>query len=203
MIQPDSEPQTASPPRSPGRPRCEASRLAILEAAFLLLKERSLNEITSAAIAKRAGVSKATLYRWWPSKEAVVLDAYFHAVDEHFPRVLTDDPLVDLRHHVRSAYKGMKGQNGEIFATLVASGHFHPQVMCELNDQMNSPRCKETEVLVQRAIDAGQLRPGIDIELVIELLYGPLFGRLMTRVPIGDDLADSTFDHVLRGLRAE
>lgn len=195
--------QTHSPPRSPGRPRCEAARKAILDAANALLRTRPLTEITSAAIAKAAGVSKATLYRWWPSKEAVVLEAYFESMDESFDNPPTDDPLADLRRHIEIAYRNLAGPDGEIFAMLVASGHFHPDVMSQLNDQMNSPRCKETETHIERAIRAGQLRPGLDPELITELLYGPLFGRLMTQAPIEPDLAERTFDLVLRGLHAE
>lgn len=203
MIEPPSKSQSDSATRSPGRPRCETSRLAILKAAYDLLKERPLPEITSAAIAERAGVSKATLYRWWPSKEAVVLDGYFAAMDQHFEVEPTEDPLADLERHMRSAYKTMSGPDGAIFATLVASGHFHPKVMNELNEQMNSPRCQETELLIQRAIKAGQLRADLDPEMVTDLLFGPLFGRLMTNAPVEPDLAERTFNLVVRGMLAQ
>ena len=111
--------------KSPGRPRSEASRKAILCAAYELLREKPLPEITAAALAKRAGVSKATLYRWWPSKEAIVLDGYFEAIDHHFEAPCSDDALADLEQHLRRGYAAMSGPDGQIFASLVASGHFH------------------------------------------------------------------------------
>ena len=124
-------------PRGPGRPRSEASRQAILTAAYELLREKPLPEITSAAIAQLAGVSKATLYRWWPSKEAVVLDGYFDAMESRFVVPHTDDPLADLRVHLRGGYAMMAGPDGQIFASLIASGHFHPHVREALNASAN------------------------------------------------------------------
>jgi len=197
----DPKYSTTETHRSPGRPRCEASRQAILAAAYALLKERALPEITSAAIAKRAGVSKATLYRWWSSKEAIVLDGYFEAIDGHFCVTETENALADLRAHLRGGYAAMAGPDGAIFATLVASGHFHADVRAALNDQLNSPRCKDTEGVLQRAIASGQLRADLDVELVTKLLLGPLFERLMTGEPVEPGLADRILDLVLVGLR--
>ncbi len=88
----------------PGRPRSEAARQAILTAAYQLLRERPIPEITADALAKRTGVSKATLYRWWPSKEAIILDGYFEALDHHFSGPCREDPLDDLAEHLRSGY---------------------------------------------------------------------------------------------------
>lgn len=187
--------------RGPGRPRSEASRQAILTAAYDLLKEQALPDITSTAIAKRAGVSKATLYRWWSSKEAIVLDGYFEAIDGHFCVTATANALADLRTHLRGGYAAMAGPDGAIFATLVASGHFHADVRAALNDQLNSPRCKDTESVLMRAIDSGQLRPDLDVELVTKLLFGPLFERLMTGEPIEPGLSDRILDLVLVGLQ--
>jgi AcrR family transcriptional regulator len=190
------------PSRSPGRPRSEAARLAILRAAYELLQEKALPDITSAALAERAGVSKATLYRWWPSKEAVVMDGYFEAMDAAFQAPHTDDPLADLKLLVQRGYRAMSGSDGEIFAALVASGHFHPDVRKALDDQLNSPRCKDTEHLLQRAIDAGTLREDLDLPLVVDQLFGPLMSRLMTGAPIESDLAERVLENLLNGLRA-
>lgn len=198
IVNPADEPN-APASRSPGRPRSEAAHQAILSAAYELLREKSLPEITSAAIAERAGVSKATLYRWWPSKEAIVLDGYFDALESRFAAPDTGDPLTDLREHLRGAYATMAGPDGQIFASLVASGHFHPDVRAALNAQLNSPRCQDTELLLQRALDAGLLKAGLDIELAVDQLFGPAFVRLLTGEPVEADLADSVLDQLLRG----
>jgi len=197
---PDPCADSATPPRSPGRPRCEESRIAILEAAFRLAIERPLDKLTSAEIAAEAGVSKATLYRWWPSKERVVLDAFFHVVDAESAIETTGDPLADLRSQVRRAYERMGGVHGALFAKLVASGHFKPAVMEQLNDELNSPRCHMTHELLTSAIASGQLRADLDPELVADLLFGPLFSRLMTCTPVEPHLADRVLDHVIRGI---
>ncbi len=189
------------PTRSPGRPRCEAARQSILTAAYELLREKPLPEITAAALAKRAGVSKATLYRWWPSKEAIVLDGYFDALDHHFEAPHTKDPLADLALQLRNGYRAMAGPDGAIFASLIASSHFHPDQRKALNEQLNSPRCKDTELLLARAVEAGQLRAGLDLQLVVKLLFGPLFERLLVGEPIELDLSERILELVLAGLR--
>ncbi len=190
---------STDPPRGPGRPRSEASRQAILTAAFELLQERPLPEITGAALAQRAGVSKATLYRWWPSKEAVVLDGYFDALKHRIAPSCTGDPLTDLRTHVREAYRMMGGPEGKMFAAFVASGHFDEKLREALNKELNSPRCKDTEGILGRAVAAGQLRPGLDIQLCAELIWGPAFFRLMTGSPIEEGLADRVTDGLIAG----
>ena len=187
--------------KTPGRPRSEAARQAILTAAYELLREVPLPEITAAALAKRAGVSKATLYRWWPSKEAIVLDGYFEAMDHHFTGPCSEDPLEDLALHLRTGYAAMAGPDGTIFASLVASGHFHPEVRLALNEQLNSPRCKDTETILMRAVEAGQLRRDLDPELATKLLFGPLFERLMIGETLEPNLADRILGMVLPGLK--
>ncbi|MDF1799036.1 MAG: TetR/AcrR family transcriptional regulator [Planctomycetota bacterium] len=206
MTDPDHSPSQAptepctEAARGPGRPRSEASRQAILTAAYELLQEKPLPEITSAALAKRAGVSKATLYRWWSSKEAIVLDGYFDAIEHRFPPPATDDPMADLRSHLRDAYSMMGGPDGRIFASLVASGNFHEKLREALNEQLNSPRCRDTQKLLVRAVEAGRLAPALDLELCTELIWGPAFFRLMTGAPIEDDLADRVLGMLVCGL---
>ena len=95
----------------------------------------------------------------------------------------------------------MAGPDGAIFASLVASGHFHPDIRKELNEQLNTPRCKDTHNILERAVEAGQLREDLDPELVTKLLFGPLFERLMIGEPLEVDLADRILEVVLSGLR--
>lgn len=202
MSAPDDQPPAPPCSRAPGRPRSEAARQAILNAAYELLQEVDLPNITSSQLAKRAGVSKATLYRWWPSKEAVVLDGYFHALEHRIVTPNTGDPLADLTAHVREAYTMMAGDEGRIFASLVASGTFHPKIREALNQELNSPRCHDTEDLLARAQTAGLLAPDADLELCAELLWGPAFYRLMTATPFEPDLADRVLGLLLSGFGA-
>jgi len=198
----DSSSSHCAGPRGPGRPRSEASRQAILTSAYELLQEKSLPDITSAELAKRAGVSKATLYRWWPSKEAIVLDGYFDALEHRIVPPATDDPMADLRAHLREAYAMMGGPDGRIFASLVASGTFHEKIREALNAELNSPRCHDTEDLLTRAVEAGILAKDADLELCTELLWGPAFFRLMTGAPMEEDLPDRVLDSLISGFGA-
>lgn len=202
MIEQHADDPERQAPRGPGRPRSEASRHAILTAAYQLLREKPLPEITSDAIAKQAGVSKATLYRWWPSKEAIVLDGYFDALESRFAEPDSGDPLEDLRVHLREGYAAMAGPDGEIFASLVASGHFHSHVRDALNAELNSPRCQDTERLLQRLVDAGVLRADLDVELAVDQLFGPVFFRLMTGAEVEEGLAERVLEQLISGFGA-
>ncbi|MDF1836498.1 MAG: TetR/AcrR family transcriptional regulator [Planctomycetota bacterium] len=186
--------------RSPGRPRCENAHQALLNAAQDLLREVPLSGITSASLAKRAGVSKATLYRWWPSKEAILLEGYFEGLKVTCGAPETEDAMVDLREHIRQAYHAMAGPDGVIFASLIADGHAHPEMRKALNDELNSPRCEDVEHLLKRAVAAGQLRSDLDVPLVVDQIFGPLFSRLMTGQPVEEDLGERVFEMLLQGL---
>ena len=186
--------------RNPGRPPSEAARQAILAAANDLLHQTPLANITSSALAKQAGVSKATLYRWWPSKEAILLEGYFEGLNTACNAPETEDAYADLREHICQAYTAMAGPDGLIFAALVADGHAHPEMRKALDDELNSPRCKDTEHLLKRAMDAGQLRADLDVELAVDHLYGPLFSRLMTGQKIDENLGPRVFDLLIAGL---
>lgn len=182
------------PHKPPGRPRSEEARQAILTAAYELLRESPLCAITSADLADRAGVSKATLYRWWPSKEAILLDGYFACLAGGIEAPSSDDPLADLFESVRMGYETMSGPDGEVFADLVAASRFDEQLQEALNEQLNGPRCQDTVRLLQAAVDAGQIPPVENPDLVIEMIYGPLFSRLMTGEEIEPGLSDSILE---------
>ncbi len=185
--------------KTPGRPRSEAARQAILAAAYELLRESPLSAITSSALAERAGVSKATLYRWWPSKEAILLDGYFESISTSCDVSPSEDPLGDLLDSVRMGYDTMSGPDGEIFADLVAAARFDEDMQKALNEQLNGPRCQDSVRLLQAAIDAGQIPPVQNPDLVIEMIYGPLFSRLMTGEEIEANLSDSILEMLFPG----
>ena len=192
-----ARPLSTTQPKPPGRPRSEAARQAILTAAYQLLKESPLSAITSALLADRAGVSKATLYRWWPSKEAILLDGYFETISHAIEQEPSGDPLSDLTASVQRGYATMSGPDGEIFADLVAASRFDGDMQKALNEQLNGPRCQETVQILQAAIDAGQVEPVDDPDLLIEMIYGPLFSRLMTGEEIEPDLADRILEKLV------
>lgn len=189
--------------RSPGRPRSEASRRAILDAAYLLLCRVGLREISMDSLASAAGVSKATIYRWWPSKEAVLMEGYLNAVELRvgFPR--TDSPLDDLRTQLRNVMDTIRGPDGEILRQIIACGQHCSEILAAFREAVQEPRRRDAAALLSRAVAAGEVRADIDVEVTIDAIYGPIFHRLLTgHGDLDHRFADALLDTVIRGIAA-
>jgi AcrR family transcriptional regulator len=105
--------------RTTGRPRSEKTRKAILKAAFHLLKREGFDGVSTQQIAIQAGVSTATLYRWWDNKQAILLDAYLETTRDLLPSGKHGSPLVRLRNYTLRIAEFLKSENGSVFLRLL------------------------------------------------------------------------------------
>lgn len=165
----------------PGRPRSESARRAILQASLGLLRSHGIAGVTAEAIAERAGVSKATLYRWWPCAAATAMDAFFEEVFSRLRTVATDDPLHDMRTRLRQGSRLMAGELGDVLAGLIATTHTDPRLAESFRERYVEPGRADFRRLLQRAVDAGQLRADLDLEIAIDVLSGVFFYRRLVR----------------------
>lgn len=194
--------QDTSEPRGPGRPRSEASRRAILDAAYALLRDEGLRAVSMDSLARSAGVSKATIYRWWPSKEAVLMEGYLDAVETRVSFPHTGSALDDLRVQLHRVIDTMKGPDGVILSQIIACGQYCPEIMNAFRGEVQEHRRKDAFALLRRAVAGGEVRSDIDVEVTIDALYGPVFHRLLTgHAPLDHAFADALFDTVTVGLR--
>jgi AcrR family transcriptional regulator len=164
-----------------GRPRSEASRNAILEAARELLLQHGLGSISMDAVAERAGASKATIYRWWPSKELLALDALF---SEWAPgpaaRYDTGSLEGDLLALIRPWARQLTAQPyGRVIAALVTRAQSDPGFAEEYRARFVQPRREQGRAIFARAIDRGEIPADTDVEAALDLLYGPFYHRLL------------------------
>lgn len=188
---------------TPGRPRSERARLATLEATGDLLVEGGLGAVTMESIAARAGVSKVTIYKWWPSRGAVAVDAYFHRFDETYSYVDTGDVAADLTTQLRLLIHAFGSRAGEIMAELIGQAQSDPSLADMLRAGWLLPRREATAAVLRRGIDRGQIRPDVDVPTVMDQLYAPLYWRLMMRhEPLDDTLAAELVRNTLEGVRA-
>jgi len=186
-----------------GRPRSERARLAVLEAAADLLVEGGLRSTTIESIAARAGVSKVTIYKWWPTRGAVAVDAYFHRYRETIDFEDTGDVAGDLTAQIRSLIDAFTGRAGAVMAELIGQAQFDANLAEVLRARWIAPRRALTTAVLQRAVDRGQLRPGTDIPALMDQLYAPLYFRLIMRhEPLDDALAQTLVTTALNGARA-
>ncbi|MDX6679818.1 MAG: hypothetical protein QOE31_3870 [Solirubrobacteraceae bacterium] len=164
-----------------GRPRSETSRTAILAAARELIATHDLSSISMDAVAVRAGASKATIYRWWPSKELLALDALSSewAPARPDPRdtgSLDGDLLALMRPWARQL---AAKPYGRVLAALITKAQSDAAFAEEYRARFVQPRREQARAIFARAIDRGEIPADTDTEVAIDLLYGPFYHRIL------------------------
>jgi AcrR family transcriptional regulator len=189
------------PPKARGRPRDEEARQRILDAALEVLDEVGFAQVTTEAIAERAGASKATIYRWWPNKAAVLIEAFREAVSPDLPFPDTGCVRKDIQLQLRTFVTMLTGRRGRIFAAFLGATQTDPDVAAAFRTFWITPRREVAKAALARKMERGQLRPGIDLDVILDLLYGPIYYRVMTgHGPLDMEYADQLADAALRGL---
>jgi len=187
--------------RPPGRPRSERAHRAILQAANELLESEGFASVTVEAIAERAGVSKATVYRWWPNRAAVVMDGFLSIVSSEVPFPHTGHAQEDIRLHMRRLAEAFGGKMGRTVAALIAEGQADPELAEALRSRWLSVRRTEAKEILELGIERGELRDDIDPEVAVDVLYGPIYYRMLVgHAPLDSDFADVLADHAFAGL---
>src|ERR671921_499861 len=189
--------------RPPGRPRSERARRAILQAANELLEKEGFAAVTVEAIAERAGVSKATIYRWWPNRAAVVMDGFLSIVSSEVPFPHTGHAREDIRIHMRRLAEAFGGKMGRTVAALIAEGQADPELAEALRSRWLSVRRAEVRDILGLGIERGELRDDIDLEVAVDVLYGPIYYRMLVgHARLDEAFADILADHIFAGLAA-
>jgi AcrR family transcriptional regulator len=165
--------------RGRGRPRDEDARNRILQAAIEILESNCFLNATADAIAERAGASKATIYRWWPSKEAVFIEALREATAQEMPFPDTGDLREDIRQQLQNFVKLLTGPRGRTFKAFIAAAQSDPEVAEAFRNLWIKPRRAQTKAALERHQHEGRLSKEVDLEVFIDLLYGPFYLRLM------------------------
>jgi len=184
-----------------GRPRSEKARRAILEAAMELLFDRGLHAMSMDDVAKRAGVSKATIYRWWPSKELLAVDALFSEWAASLPNADHDTGTLrgDLLASFRPWLRQLNAKPfGRVIAGLVAEAQTDPEFGRLYREHFVQPRRNATRPLLLRAIERGEIAPDTNLDVTLDLLYGPIYHRLLHgHGPINDRFVQQVIDAVI------
>ena len=186
-----------------GRPPSEAaeSHAAILDAVYELLQKSSARDLTMEAVAKRARVGKPTLYKWWPTKAALVL-AMFHERLATAPVPVKNESVEQsLRAKVRWLIRELNGLFGKVMADLIAEGQSEPDVLRELRERHMNERRAASFAEIARAKAAGELKAETDAELLIDSIFGALYYRLLLRYPLTEEYGEELIDQALRGAK--
>lgn len=180
-------PSTSNPKQ--GRPRSETTRKAILKAAFRLLKKQGFEDVSSQQIAEAAGVSTATLYRWWKNKQEILLEAFIETKLDLLPYGKRGSPLQRLRRYSLRVAEFLKTGDGRVFLKLMLSIQNDPTLRDAYYINAYVPRREEGCRVVREAIAAGELAENVDPDLLMNLLLGPqilpaLLGRNLSTAEV-------------------
>ncbi|MFI7074605.1 TetR/AcrR family transcriptional regulator [Micromonospora sediminicola] len=187
--------------------RRETSRRAILTAAFDLLQEVEYAKLSIEGIAARAGVGKQTIYRWWPSKGAVVLDAFLMLSEgaEGEPIRLPDtgDLTADLTEVLRATVVELTDARYEQPMRALATEIAHdPDLAATYAQRLDGPLREAKRQRLRSAQLAGQIADDLDLDVAVDLIWGPLFQRWLHRGgPLTTDYTDRLVATALDGLR--
>ncbi|WP_157248556.1 TetR/AcrR family transcriptional regulator [Nonomuraea typhae] len=182
-----------------GNRRDEAARLAVLHAADDLLAEHGFGALTIEAIARRAGVAKQTIYRWWPSKVEILLDTLIADSAKSLPAPAEQSAAEDLRGYLRSFARFLtQDPAGKVLLALLAQAQHDPGTAAALHERYLDPRRDRERDMLTRAVDAGEISPVLDPDATMDALVGPLVYRALTGASIPRDLVDTLFENLLR-----
>ncbi len=173
-----------------------------MEAVHALLQEKSVRDLTIEEIAKRAGVSKPTIYKWWPTKTALVMTLLHERIAFHPPQeVEARSAEQALRWRVRRLISAFNGLFGKVMADLIAEGQSEPSLLRELFAQHIGQRRVSALAEVERGRTNGEFAADLDPELLIDSIFAPIYFRLLVRnAPLTEEYGEALVSQVLRGL---
>jgi AcrR family transcriptional regulator len=187
-------------PPNPDR-RSERGHRAVLDAALRLCVEQGYARTTVEGIAARAGVSKKTIYRWWPSKWAVVLEA-IDEVTATIDHPDTGDIAADLRAQLTALVALFNSPaTGPALTGVIAEGLNDPDLARQLRERLVMPRIDAFKERMRRAQQQGQVPAGSDLDVALDMVYGPVYHRLVFSLGLPDPRGvDRIVHHALRAL---
>jgi AcrR family transcriptional regulator len=182
---------TADTPRPVGRPRDPQVDAAVHEATAAMLAEVGYQGITIEAIAQTAGVSKNAIYRRWPDKVALVLGTLANLTQVSSHSVDTGDIRADMTTMLRAMSDALGSVDGRLATSLASDISRHPELAEAFHTQLVEPRRTLLAARLRRAVEAGQLPEGSDIDLLTSVGPALLYNRLLFEgVPPDHDYVD-------------
>lgn len=188
-------------PRPRGRPRSADARTAILRATREILEEAGITSVTMEGIAARAGVGKPTIYRSWPNAHAVAMAAMMEAEVTAPKLARTRSAIADLKRQLRGVAAVFASRIGRQVTSMIASASSETELSKVFRNHFILARREEGRAFLARAIEQREIRRSIDLDVALDMIYGPIFYRLlMGHAPLDGKFTDAVVDHALKGL---
>lgn len=189
-------------PKRRGRQRSLTAQAAVLTAASQLLERNCLCKVTTDAIALMSGVSKATIYKWWPNKTLVALDAFLMRMTDTVPTPDTGSALKDFTEQLKALFVFYASPAGKAFCQFIAEGQSDPSFLDLFRERFLKSRRGDIRIIWQRGVARGEIRSDIDSEIALDLIYGPVMYRLLVgHNPLNAREAKALVSAVFSGIR--
>ncbi len=192
---------TTKEPRRPGRPRSDQAKRAILKSTLRLLEKRGFHDLSIEGIAQHARVSKATVYRWWPNKAELVLDAFLSVVEPelHFEKGVP--ARTALKAQMVRLSRIFSGHTGSVLSAVIGAGQSEPEMLSAFRNRWIEPRRAEARDLLREATANGEITSAFPPDTILDVLYGALYFRMLIgRDKLSDEYVDAVFSMVYSGL---
>jgi AcrR family transcriptional regulator len=182
-----------------GRPRSEKSQRAVIRATQALLLEPGGAGLTTEAIARRAGVGKPTIYRWWPTLADIVLEVLLHQADTDITVPPFDSLRETLRHFLRQSMSVIGEGAGVHLRFLMAYAQHNDDFRERFRDNFVAERRAALRAIFQQAVERGHIGADHDLDLLVDLVFGAMWYRLL----VGHASMDEAFADELTGVILE
>ncbi|NWD06403.1 TetR/AcrR family transcriptional regulator [Pseudomonas gingeri] len=189
----------AKEPATPaaGRPRSSDATEAVRKAALALAHEGGIAQATVERIAQRSGVAKTTIYRRWPSAGAILMDAFLAEISPFIEYVEEPTISATFRRAVAELIRALEGSRGRLLRHLLAAAQLDEQLQRAFWENWIEPRRVQGRALLIRARERGELEPGINMEVLMDLLFGAVYYRLMIPyAPLDETFAEQLIEQV-------
>ena len=184
-----------------GRPRSEKVHKAILETALRQAFAMGFRAVSIESIAAEAGVGKPTIYRRWPNKAAVVMDAFLVQVEPGTVFPAKERAIDSLRLQMLSQVKAFRGKFGRLIKALLGEAQFDPEMAEAFRERWIMPRRRKLRTVIEEAMRRGDFRKDIDPELAMDMLYAPIYYRLQIGSgPLSESFVNGLLEQARKGL---
>lgn len=170
-----------------GRKRSEASSKAILDAALALMHETGFDGFSIEGVATRAGVGKTTIYRWWPSKGILAVEAFLAAAEPLIAFPESASARSDIVEQMRALAALYRGPTGRLVRAMIGAAQHDPGMRDAFVDGFLAPRRALARAVFQRGVERGEFAVGVDVDVAIDALWSPIYYRLLVS---GADIDD-------------
>lgn len=185
-----------------GRPRSEASRRAILDATRRLLTHNSVQKLSIEAIARKAGVGKTTIYRWWPNKSAVVMEAIFSQPAFHNIMPTPRNAVEGVSMQIDKLTRQLAGKNGRLVAEIIGDAQPEADSLKMFIGSFLQDRYNTLSSYIDGGKQTGEFAQDIDTDSAIDVILGPIFFRLISGQELDDAFVKDMTNMLLKSLMA-